>query len=355
MGHIELATPVAHIWYTRRVPSYLGLLLDISRKNLDRVLYFAQYIVTYVDSDAQQKALKRLEDEINFSEREQADQINSKILEVKRERDRKIEELNRKKADIESKSDEQIASRIDPVIREGQRLEREMQDRIGKVASDKIVFSGPDMVIVEAGTASSAQHLSLIQKYVKERIEEIDSEYKGQLQRDLEQIKMDIQKLRAEADEQMEGLRNQLEEQSEVSQNQNSKLRDELHELRAFTFLTENRYRELKSRWGQVFRADMGAEAFYDILRRLDLDKIAEELWNEVKTSRSKQKRKKATNRLKVVEAFRRSKNRPERMIMTVLPVIPPDLRPMVQLDGGRFATSDMNDLYRRVNNRNTR
>ncbi len=99
----------------------------------------------------------------------------------------------------------------------------------------------------------------------------------------------------------------------------------------------------------------MGAEAFYDILRRLDLEKLSEELWHEVRTSKSKQKRKKATTRLKVVEAFRRSGNRPEWMILTILPVIPPDLRPMVQLDGGRFATSDLNDLYRRVINRNNR
>jgi DNA-directed RNA polymerase subunit beta' len=132
-------------------------------------------------------------------------------------------------------------------------------------------------------------------------------------------------------------------------------VRDELLELRPFTFLSEIRYRELKQRWGQVFRADMGAEAFFDILRRLDLDKLSEELWYEVRTTKSKQKRKKATTRLKVVEAFRRSGNRPEWMIMTVLPVIPPDLRPMVQLDGGRFATSDLNDLYRRVINRNNR
>ncbi len=132
-------------------------------------------------------------------------------------------------------------------------------------------------------------------------------------------------------------------------------MRDELMELRPFTFISEIRYRELKQRWGQVFRADMGAEAFYDILERLDLDKLSEELWHEVRSTKSKQKRKKATTRLKVVEAFRRSGNRPEWMILTVLPVIPPDLRPMVQLDGGRFATSDLNDLYRRVINRNNR
>ena len=99
----------------------------------------------------------------------------------------------------------------------------------------------------------------------------------------------------------------------------------------------------------------MGAEAFFDILKRIDLDRLAEELWDEVRNSRSKQKRRKATKRLKVLEAFRRSGNHPEWMVMTVLPVIPPDLRPMVQLDGGRFATSDLNDLYRRVINRNNR
>ena len=95
-----------------------------------------------------------------------------------------------------------------------------------------------------------------------------------------------------------------MEDQSIASQNQNSHQRDELQELRPFTFLSEPRYRELKMRWGQVFRADMGAEAFYDILRRLDLEKLAEELWHEVKTTRSKQKRKKATTRLKVVEVI---------------------------------------------------
>jgi DNA-directed RNA polymerase subunit beta' len=99
----------------------------------------------------------------------------------------------------------------------------------------------------------------------------------------------------------------------------------------------------------------MGAEAFHDILKRLDLEQLREELWKEVRTTRSKQKRRRATKRLKVVEALVRSGNRPEWMVMTILPVIPPDLRPMVQLDGGRFATSDLNDLYRRVINRNNR
>jgi DNA-directed RNA polymerase subunit beta' len=355
IGHIELATPVAHIWYTRRIPSYLGLLLDISRRNLDRVLYFAQYVVTYVDEDARQKALKRLEDEISVSEREQASQINSKILEVKMSRDRKLAELQQRKTDLETRADEQTAIKLEPVIQEGQHLERSLQEKIGSPTHNPIVFGTTNIVIVDEGQTISNQHISRIQKIVKERLEEIESEGKDQLLRDLEQIKMSLAQVRAEAEDQMEGLRNELEDQSAASQSQNTHQRDELMELRPFAFLSESRYRELKSRWGQVFRADMGAEAFYDILRRLDLDKLSEDLWVEVRTSKSKQKRKKATTRLKVVEAFRRSGNRPEWMILTVLPVIPPDLRPMVQLDGGRFATSDLNDLYRRVINRNNR
>jgi DNA-directed RNA polymerase subunit beta' len=355
MGHIELATPVAHIWYTRRIPSYLGLLLDISRRNLDRVLYFAQYIVTYVDEDARQKALKRLEDEINVSEREQAGQINAKIIEVKLGRDRKIAELNQRKADLDARADEQIASRLEPVMQEGQRLERSLQEKVNTPTRTPVVFTAANITIADTGDTITNQHISKVQRAVKEKLEELERQFKDEMTRDLEQIKMDIMQIRAEAEQTMESLRNQLEDQSSESQTSNAHLRDELQELRPFTFLSESRFRELKQRWGQVFRADMGAEAFYDILRRLDLDKLAEDLWHEVRTSKSKQKRKKATTRLKVVEAFRRSGNRPEWMILTVLPVIPPDLRPMVQLDGGRFATSDLNDLYRRVINRNNR
>ncbi|MHB8113943.1 MAG: DNA-directed RNA polymerase subunit beta', partial [Bellilinea sp.] len=275
MGHIDLATPVAHIWYTRRVPSYLGLLLDISRRNLDRVLYFAQYIVTYVDEDARQKALKRLDDEINLSEREQAQQINARILEVKLGRDHKIGELNQRKQDMESRHDEQIAQKLEPVIQEGQSLERQLQEKVGTPTRAAIVFNSASVEIAAAGEAITTQQISKIQKVVKERLDELEKESKGQLQRDLEMIKMQIEEIRVQADTEMEGLRNALEDQSNVSQNNNSRQRDELQELRPFTFLTENRYRELKSRWGNVFRADMGAEAFYDVLRRLDLEKLA--------------------------------------------------------------------------------
>ncbi len=355
MGHIELSAPVAHVWYTRRIPSYLGLLLDISRRNLDRVLYFAQYVVTYVDEDARQKALKRLEEKIFVTEREQAGKINAKIAEVKAGRDRNLGELKQRQERIDQVYDETIAEKLDPVIQAGQRLETTLREQMGETPRTPIHFPDSDIVIVKENEVITNTHLSSVQKIVKERLDELESELKDQKQREQEHIRMDIEKVRAEADLSMEDLRNQLDDQSVSVRDENSRLRDELLELAPMTFMGEARYRELKSRWGQVFRADMGAEAFYDILRRLDLDKLSEELWREVRTSRSKQKRKKATKRLKVVEAFRRSGNRPEWMVLTVLPVIPPDLRPMVQLDGGRFATSDLNDLYRRVINRNNR
>jgi DNA-directed RNA polymerase subunit beta' len=118
--------------------------------------------------------------------------------------------------------------------------------------------------------------------------------------------------------------------------------------------LQEGRYRELKDGFGSVFRAGMGAEAVRELIVDLDMDKLATDMRREIGSTVG-QRRKKATKRLKVVEAFRKSGTSPEWMILTVLPVLPPDLRPMVQLDGGRFATSDLNDLYRRVINRNNR
>ena len=355
MGHIALATPVAHIWYTRRIPSYLGMLLDISRRNLDRVLYFAQYIVTYVDEEARTKALKRIEDEISVTEREQAAGINSKIAEVKTARDHTLAGINQKRATLEQDYDEVIAEKLDPVIKEGQKLEKLLQGEMGEHAKKAVVFELTNEKILDAGDKVAAKHLTQVQKIVQKKLEALENELKDQRAKEIEDLKMDAGRIKADADMKMEALRSQLEDQASVSSNQSSRMRDELLELRPFTFISEIRYRELKQRWGQVFRADMGAEAFYDILERLDLDKLSVELWHEVRTTKSKQKRKKATTRLKVVEAFRRSGNRPEWMILTVLPVIPPDLRPMVQLDGGRFATSDLNDLYRRVINRNNR
>jgi DNA-directed RNA polymerase subunit beta' len=355
MGHITLAAPVAHVWYTRRVPSYLGLLLDVSRRNLDRVLYFAQYVVTHIDEDARRKALKRIEDEIGRLDREEEDEIKGKLSEIKVTRKESLDELKQRKQEIKDAYDEEVAAKIDPVIREGQRLESTLNEKLEKTIRVPIEFKATKTLVAEKGETIGKDHIKRVQKAVKQHLEEVEAGLKERRDRELEQVKMQEEEIKAEADLALIAARDTTDEERMAAREQLIRDREELIGIQQMMFLGESRFRELKTKWGQVFRADMGAEAFYDILRELDLDKLAQDLWHEVRTTRSKQHKKKATKRLKVVEAFRRSGNRPEWMILTMLPVIPPDLRPMVQLDGGRFATSDLNDLYRRVINRNNR
>ena len=131
-------------------------------------------------------------------------------------------------------------------------------------------------------------------------------------------------------------------------------LESDTKEIQVKQVLSEREYQKAKEDFGDTFRVGMGAESIQELLQRIDLDKESKELKAELKASTG-QKRARIIKRLEVIEAFRESGNNPDWMILTVIPVIPPDLRPMVQLDGGRFATSDMNDLYRRIINRNNR
>ncbi|NIS79141.1 MAG: DNA-directed RNA polymerase subunit beta' [Anaerolineales bacterium] len=355
MGHITLAAPVAHVWYTRRVPSYLGLLLDVSRRNLDRVLYFAQYVVTHVDEEAKRRALKRIEDEIAQLEKGQAEAYKQRVADVKADRKAQLEELDQRKRELQEAYEEEVAKQIDPVIREGQRLEKNLSGRLGKTIRAPIRFEAFDTLIADKGATISKDHIKLVQEAVKEKLNSVEAALQEKRDSEIEQIKLQIEETKAESDLALAALSDTPDDEAAEAREQLKSDQEELLSIHPMIFLGESRYRELKTKWGQVFRADMGAEAFYDILQRMDLEKLAQDLWNEVRTTRSKQRRKKATKRLKVVEAFRRSENLPEWMVLTILPVIPPDLRPMVQLDGGRFATSDLNDLYRRVINRNNR
>ena len=160
---------------------------------------------------------------------------------------------------------------------------------------------------------------------------------------------------RREAEEMLQKIYAVINGQKQAARYQIESQIEELKSLTEGDLLVESQYRDLEDRWGNIFKAGMGAEAVYELVRKLDLDALAEELRIGIRSTRSKQRRRKNAKRLRVVESFRKSGNHPEWMILTVLPVIPPDLRPMVQLDGGRFATSDLNDLYRRVINRNNR
>jgi len=243
MGHIGLACPVSHIWFAKGIPSRLGLLLDLSARNLERVLYFSHYIITSIDKEARQEAIKQLEE-----------RSSQEIAECQSALEAKITEMEQKQTTVEEVN-------------------------------------------------------QLRRHFVEE---------KTQLE---EQLALDVEQLK---------------------------------DLRRCALLTEDQYRELKQEYGQVFEAGMGAEAILQLLKDVNLDEMRNELLQETRST-SGQRRKKASKRLQLVEALRRSGNKPEWLIITVLPVLPPDLRPMVQLDGGRFATSDLNDLYRRVINRNNR
>ena len=245
MGHIQLATPVSHIWYFKGIPSRMGLILDVSPRSLERVLYFASYIV--VDPAGTPLAKRQLLSEQEYREYEA--QFNEDGYTI-----------GGKSVVIETvaQRNERLA-----IVREAQRKER----------------------------------------------------YNAALREDA---------TIPEADKEYEEL-----------------TREERYELGAAE---------------EVLFAciDMGAEAVKALLAELDLEALNAELREELNTA-SGQRKIRAVRRLEVVEAFRQSGNRPEWMIMDVVPVIPPELRPMVQLDGGRFATSDLNDLYRRVINRNNR
>ena len=355
MGHIILSAPVAHVWYTRRVPSYLGLLLDISRRNLDRVLYFAQYIVTHVDEEARRKALKNLEDDVTNFENEHVKSLENQLEELKASHEGVLQELEDKVRKVNEEFDEEVATKIAPVIQEGQRLERDLSNKLGKSIRVPIYLKELDTLIADKGETIKNEHIKRVQKAVKGHLDEIEAGLKDRRDQEMASLEAKIEVAQAQAEAELAKLSETPDETYEASLESMNQDREELMGIEKLMFLGESNYRELKTKWGQVFRADMGAEAFYEILQKLDLDQLAEDLWEEARTTRSKQRKKKATKRLKVVEAFRRSDNIPEWMILTVLPVIPPDLRPMVQLDGGRFATSDLNDLYRRVINRNNR
>ena len=264
MGHITLAAPVAHIWFSKGTPSRLGLMLDLSPRNLDRVLYFAQYLITNVDSELQAMRIEELQKELDDG-----------IERIESEGEAKLEELNSQLAELGES--------------------------------------------VEAGDE-----------------EEDPDDPRRKLEADIHTTTLEIDEKRDELEEE---LASQI---------------DDLESLSVGGLLTESRYRELRDQYAGIFEAGMGAEAVLQVLAKLDIEELRDRLREEMQST-SGQRRKKAIKRMSVVEAFRNSGNKPDWMVLTSLPVLPPELRPMVQLDGGRFATSDLNDLYRRVINRNNR
>ncbi len=355
LGHIELAAPVAHVWYTRRVPSYLGILLDVSRRNLDRVLYFAQYVITHVDEDARQKALKRLEEDLA----RQSEMIRTELADqqdaIRTEHEADLGGLQSDIDLINRRFDAEQDELSEAVMAEAQMLQERIEAQLGKELKADMFFDAANKLIAQAGDPVEYELIELVQEAAKERLNEIVAEVEQRRRIELDRLEARVDERTSDTADELQDIQSQLDRKLARLHALYGEAREELMSLQELQFLGEPRYRELKQKYGQVFKANMGAEAFLEILKHMELEKLANELWVEVRTTRSKQRRKKATKRLRVVESLIKSNNRPEWMILTVLPVIPPDLRPMVQLDGGRFATSDLNDLYRRVINRNNR
>ncbi len=262
MGHIELAAPVTHIWYFKGVPSRLGYLLDLAPKDLEKVIYFAAYMITYVDDEARGRDLPSLEAKISV-ERGQLEQRRDNDIETRQSK------LEKDLAELEAAGAKGDA----------RRKVRESSDRECKQIRDR---AGREI----------------------DRLEEVWNRFKNLKVQDLEG--------------------------------------DELL------------YREMRDRFGRYFRGGMGAQAIQERLGSFDLEAEAQSLRETIRTGKG-QRKARALKRLKVVSAFLNTRNSPLGMVLDCIPVIPPDLRPMVQLDGGRFATSDLNDLYRRVINRNNR
>jgi len=355
MGHIALASPVSHIWYVKGVPSRLGLLLDISPRNLERVLYFVQYIVIRVDEQARAKAIQRRETALKHS-LDNLDQELQKALDDLTEQEAANLEALKQTEEAEIASlEERLVQRTDEVMTIAREFQATLERLVGRSLSEDMRVPWDEVPVIRAGTIVENRHLDDLNKVIQARLNEIEEDIRQEEDqvRHLMQERREL--VRQEAEEKRTQLQDDAETQRERLRKEAAQEIAELKVLQKGQLLVEGQYRELKQRWGTVFEAGMGAEAILEILKEVDLEKMARELRRELKVTRSKQRRKKAAKRLRVVEAFRKSGNKPEWMILTVLPVIPPDLRPMVQLDGGRFATSDLNDLYRRVINRNNR
>jgi DNA-directed RNA polymerase subunit beta' len=355
MGHIMLASPVAHVWYTQRVPSYLGLLLDISRRDLDRVLYFAQYMITEIDEEARSKVYRRVDEKLATEMAELRGGLKERTDEVERELGGKIEKLQARAERIRQKYDARLSEETDRSMQEASALQTRVSRAMGKVIRKDIVFADSDEVLVSSGNVVKREHLTELNRAVQGRIEELEGAIRAEQENEVVPIEAEIDQLRNEMEGKVRELSEATDEQITELKSAAEDERKEIKSVKVKQFLNETQHRELEGKWGRFFSAGMGGDALFRVCQGLDLDQMAEELRREANDTRSKQRRKKATKRLRVVEALRKSNNRPEWMILTALPVIPPDLRPMVQLDGGRFATSDLNDLYRRVINRNNR
>ncbi|PDV97096.1 DNA-directed RNA polymerase subunit beta' [Candidatus Chloroploca asiatica] len=353
MGHISLASPVSHIWFVKGTPSRLGLLLDISPRNLERVLYFASYVIVEVKEDLRQATREVIQQEYAEKREKVQRQAEEKRIEFSTLLTQDLGGMDTAQVSTQHRIEEDYKRLREEITNEADRLRERLEELTGEPTDEDVLFRGT--TILEEGELISERIIDQLEEMVEQELEALEA----RRQRDLEDAELltgaERERKEHEVSQEQEKLQERLLRELEGLVREEKEKLDLLEGLKVCRILTENEYRQLREVAPGVFRADMGAGAVRELIEAtVDLAKQAEELQFEVQTTQG-QRRKKATKRLRVVEAFRKSGNKPEWMILTMLPVIPPDLRPMVQLDGGRFATSDLNDLYRRVINRNNR
>ena len=362
MGHVELAAPVSHIWFVKGTPGRIALLLDLSPRKLEKVIYFAQYIITHVNEEEKGKAIEYL----RMDAEDAVEDLREKLLETQQKltqaRERLFAEIDLRTEADTAEVKERIRAIVKGLRDDAASIREVIAEFDGKKArrnlklSEAVFAKRGDPIISEVMNADlDVQLAAAVARHQAIGDEEI-AQINALAQADKKEVSENVA-------EQEERLRDQLDNVEQRAQEElETRIREDLSPLVDpvttgnfdAAILPEQRAEELMERYPGVVRCEMGAEAILALVSRMDLDATAEDLKVEVQT-KAGQRRKKAMKRLKVVDGLRKSTNSPQWMFFRALPVLPPDLRPMVQLDGGRFATSDLNDLYRRVINRNNR
>ncbi len=353
MGHVALASPVSHIWFFKGTPSRLGILLDVSPRNLERILYFALYVITHIDDHARERHLLSIEEDAEAKIRRLEQTIGDRTGAIESRANAEIQRIRTQTEAAVRAQEDKLTQEIDQLTQAAAKVKEALETSLGKPAPKDIAFKPADLQLAEKGENVTRTMLSQLQRTLQKQVDALAKEGRqaeAQTRQDADKRNADT---RARADAELEAVRSEIAPDVQQIRAAALAARQEAESVEWMQTMTESEYRQQAEKH-RFFRAQMGAEAVLEIIHQLELERLANELQAEMRAT-SGQRRKKAIKRLRLIKALLRSRAKPEWLILTILPVIPPDLRPMVQLDGGRFATSDLNDLYRRVINRNNR
>jgi len=305
MGHIELASPVAHIWFVKGTPSRLGLLLDISPRSLERVLYFAQYLITHVDDGAKKRALDHLREEMEKEAGRREKEWSDMLVSIETKRDQVLADLrDRRQAEVDALEEERLQS-LDAFMKSAVEMEQTLTKAVGTLEQRAVEFDGTQ--VVPAKEVVTDSHVESFKTLVQERVAAREEDFATRKQRTEMDSDEAAKKETEAANTEAEPLRKKIEEERNAVKNVYQEKFKELETLRdpattdSIRLLTDAEYKRLSDEFGGVFTAGMGADALLTILNRLDTEKLRAKLQIEMQST-SGQKRKKATKRLRVIE-----------------------------------------------------